>query len=55
MGATVLVPMRVIPNQAGCEVMLTVFRSPGMTDAQFAADTDWVRRDLTALKALFES
>src|SRR5262249_28274529 len=30
-GTVVLVPMRVIPNQAGCEVMLTVFRMPGMT------------------------
>ena len=51
-GAIVRVPMRVIPNGDGAEVLLTLYRQPGMDDEKFAADADWVRRDLRALKAL---
>lgn len=51
-GAEIYVPMRVIANQAGAEVLLTLFRQPGMSDRKFAEDADWVRRDLLALKAL---
>jgi hypothetical protein len=47
--------MRLIPNHDACEIALTLFRQPTMTDAQFAADADWVRRDLAALKAILES
>lgn len=53
-GIEVQVPMRVVPNGGGGEVMLTLFRQPGMTVEQFAADADWVRRDLQALKRLLE-
>jgi hypothetical protein len=34
-------------------VALTLFRQPGMSDEQFAADADWVRRDLAALAARY--
>jgi hypothetical protein len=51
---TVYVPLRVIENGDGAEVMLTLFRQPGMTDEKFAEDADWVRRDLERLKALAE-
>ena len=51
-GPEVQVPMRVVPNGAGAEVLVTLFRRPGMSDAQFAADAKWVMRDLLALKAL---
>lgn len=44
--------MRVVPNGGGAEVLVTVFRRPGTSDAQFAADAEWVVRDLLALKAL---
>jgi hypothetical protein len=44
--------MRVVPNGAGAEVLVTVFRRPGMSDEAFAADAAWVLRDLLALKAL---
>jgi len=54
-GATIYVPLRVVQNGGGCEVMLTLFRQPGMTDAVFARDADWVAKDLAALKALLES
>jgi|SRR3970040_1011262 len=49
----VYVPMRIIRNDDGAEVQLTLFRQPGMTDAEFAADAEWVTRDMQALRALF--
>lgn len=54
-GSEVAVPMRVIANHTGSEVMLTLFRLPTMSDAAFAADADWVRRDLETLKTLLET
>ena len=54
-GAQVHNPMRVIANGTGSEVAFTLFRRPGMSAAQFAADADWVGRDLQALKALLEA
>jgi hypothetical protein len=51
-GRLVHVPMRVIENGDGAEIMLTLFRQPGMDDAKFAADAEWVRRDLQTLKDL---
>jgi len=50
----VYMPMRVFPNGEGSEVLLTVFRQPGMTEEKFVDDTKWVRRDLEALKELLE-
>lgn len=52
--AEIHVPMRLIPSGDGCEVLLTLFRQPTMKDDQFAADAEWVRRDLAALKSLLE-
>lgn len=51
----VYIPLRIIANGCGAEVMLTLFRQPGMSDAKFAEDEAWVRRDLEALKALAEA
>lgn len=53
-GAPIVVPLRVIPNGDGAEVMLTLFRQPGMDDERFSADAKWINRDLKALKALAE-
>ena len=53
-GTTVYVPLRAVANGAGTEVSLTLYRQPSMDDARFAADGDWVTRDLTRLKALLE-
>lgn len=50
----VYVPLRVVANDAGCNLVLTLFRRPEMTDAQFAADAEWVMRDLEAAKRLLE-
>jgi hypothetical protein len=49
-GAEVYVPMRIIQNGEGSEVLLTLFRQPGMSDEKFGADAAWVRRDLIALR-----
>lgn len=54
-GLEIYIPMRVIPNGSGCELGFTLFRLPGMSDEKFAADAEWVMRDLTALKSLLES
>jgi hypothetical protein len=54
-GAEVHIPLRVVPNGTGCEVMFTLFRQPGMSDAVFARDAEWVAKDLAGLKALLES
>lgn len=51
---TVYVAMRIIANGDGAEAMLTLFREPGTTDEKFAADAEWVRRDLARLKELAE-
>lgn len=54
-GVEVLVPMRVIANGAGSEVIFTLFQAPGMSDEKFAEDGDWVDRDLQSLKRLMEN
>lgn len=53
-GATqeIYVPLRIIQNGDGADVQLTLFRLAGMSEAKFAKDAEWVRRDLLALKAL---
>ena len=51
-GQEIYVPLRIISNGDGAEVLLTLFRQPDMSDEKFEADTQWVKRDLLALKAL---
>ena len=53
-GVTVYVPLRVVPKGEGCELVLTLFRRPGMSDEHFAADAEWVMRDLSAAKRVLE-
>jgi hypothetical protein len=53
-GQRVYVPMRLIANGGGCELLFTLFREPNMSDAQFASDAGFVQRDLSGLKRLFE-
>ena len=50
----IYIPMRVVPNGGGCELILTLFRQPGMNDGKFAADAEWVMRDLAAVKNMLE-
>jgi hypothetical protein len=56
-GEAVHNPMRVIPAGSGeprCEVVFTLRRRPGVTDAEFDADAAAVTADLAALRALLE-
>jgi hypothetical protein len=47
-------PLRVRPAGDGCEVVFTLLRRPGMTDAEFEDDAAAVRADLDRLRALLE-
>lgn len=51
-GRSIYVPLRVVENGTGADVMLTLFRQPEMTDQQFRDDEALVRRDLSALRTL---
>lgn len=53
-GVEVYVPMRVITNGTGSELLFTLFREPGMSDERFAADLEFVRKDLSLLKSVLE-
>lgn len=53
-GETVHVPLRVLPNGTGSEVVFTLLRLPDMTEERFEADARWVERDLARLKATLE-
>ena len=46
--------MRVIPNGDGCDVVFTVRRRPGMSDADFAADVAAVDADLATLRSVLQ-
>jgi hypothetical protein len=54
-GPEIYIPMRVVSNGDGSEIIFTLFRLPGMSDEKSAEDADWVRRDLNALKTLLEA
>jgi len=54
-GVEIYIPMRVVPNGSGSELIFTLFRQPDMTDEKFREDADWVLRDLTRLKDIFET
>ena len=53
-GETFHNPMRVLPNGDGAEIVFTMRRQAGVTDADFDRDAAAVRADLTALKQLLE-
>lgn len=51
-GPEIYVPLRIIANEDGAEILLTLFRQPGMSEQQILADVEWVKRDLGALATL---
>ncbi|MDB5807612.1 MAG: hypothetical protein JWN73_4934 [Betaproteobacteria bacterium] len=53
-GAEVYVPLRVLANGGGSEVIFTLYRQPEMDDAAFARDAGMVEKDLAALKTHLE-
>lgn len=54
-GAEIHIPMRVIANDTGSELIFTLFQYPDMSDEKFAEDAQWVRSDLKRLKDLLDS
>jgi hypothetical protein len=54
-GTEVMVPMRVVPNGSGSDVIFTLFQSPGMSDEKYAEDIRLVERDLGTLKEILEA
>ena len=54
-GVEIYIPLRVVANGTGSTVAFTLFRQSAMSDETFAADADWVARDLQALKDLLEA
>lgn len=53
-GETVYVPLRVVANGSGSEVLFTLFQLPGVADEDYEADAALVRQDLTTLKEVLE-
>jgi hypothetical protein len=53
-GVEVYVPMRVVKNGDGSEIIFTVFQTPEMTDERFAEDIKTVEKDLNQLKIIIE-
>jgi hypothetical protein len=53
-GAVIFVPMRVIKNGEGSEVIFTLFQTVDMPDDKFAEDAKSVKQDLNILKNLVE-
>jgi hypothetical protein len=54
-GRDVDVPVRVVSNGEGSEVLITVFRQPEMTETQYREDLGLVRADLERLKRVLEA
>jgi hypothetical protein len=54
-GVQIYIPLRVVRNSSGCELVFTLFRQPDMDQARFEADAQWVMRDLKAAKQLLEA
>lgn len=52
---TIYIPMRVIRNGTGCELIFTLFRLPEMNEEKFRADAEWVMRDLQSAKGILEA
>jgi hypothetical protein len=53
-GETVYVPLRAIADGEGCEVVFTLRRAPGTTEAEFERDAAAVADDLAQLKRVVE-
>ena len=53
-GVTTYNAFRVIPNGEAAIVLFTLVQQAGTDDASFTRDRNWVRKDLTRLKAILE-
>ena len=48
-------PVRLHPNQEGCELVVTWFQHPGVDDELFASEAEWAYADLLRMKAYIEA
>jgi hypothetical protein len=55
LGVEVYIPMRVVQNGVGSEVIFTLFHTTHMTEEQFAQDMRMVEQDLKNLKNIIEA
>ena len=49
-----LTPVRLHPNQDGCELVFTWYQRPGVDDERFASESEWAYSDLLRMKAYIE-
>jgi hypothetical protein len=54
-GAKVYLPIRVVANGSGAELVFVLFQTPQMSDAEFERDAGLVAADLRTLKRLVEA
>jgi hypothetical protein len=54
-GVRVYLPIRVIANASGSELVFVLFQTPQMSDAEFERDAGMVAADLRTLKRLVEA
>lgn len=50
-----LTPVRLHANQEGCELVFTWFQRAGVSDEQFASESEWAYSDLLRMKAFIEA
>lgn len=53
-GEVVYVPLRVFANEEGCDIVFSLRRNPGMSEAEFERDAGLVRADFARLKQIVE-
>ena len=51
-GKEIYMPMRIVPNQEGAQVLLTLFRQPFTSDEKFQQELDVLQHDLQRLYQL---
>ena len=53
-GAEAYIPLRILSNNRGSELIFTLYQLPEMSDQFFAEDIETVKKDLWKLKTLLE-
>ncbi|MEZ3501016.1 polyketide cyclase [Pantoea sp. KPR_PJ] len=51
-GKEIYMPMRVVANEQGAEIVMVVYRQPLLSDQKFFQEIEWVRSDLARLNSL---
>jgi hypothetical protein len=47
-------PVRLLPNEQGCDLVLFWYQRPGVSDDKFRSDAEWASSDLQRVKTLLE-